>query len=54
VTSAELDDCSSPCAEVGPRPRRSGIPAAFGSRPSDEVHAERDLQCVAEVMKRMG
>ena len=24
------------------------------SRPSDEVHAERDLQRVAEVMKRMG
>ncbi len=37
-----------------PLPRRLGIQAGSGSRPSDDVYAERDLQRVAEVMKRMG
>jgi hypothetical protein len=37
-----------------PPPRRSGIQVGSGSWLTDEVYAERDLQRVAEVMRRMG
>jgi hypothetical protein len=48
------DGSSAAVRRVGPPPRRSGIPVAPRSRLTDEVYAERDLQRVAEVMKRMG
>jgi hypothetical protein len=58
---AAVDACpASPAAssaavlKVGPQPPRSGTRAAPGCWLTDAVDAERDLQRVAEVMKRMG
>ena len=48
------DASSAAVRRVGPLPRRSGIQAAPRSWLTDDVYTERDLQRVAEIMRRMG